>query len=390
MSPSRDRRGSGAGAGSAGDRQGAGTGAGSAAEDGACDRCLARSWLLARLAGHLELARRRIEPTLALADEALIAAVGGDQRDAVLRELSRLDIEQVRARSAQAGLELICRCDPRYPARLATLASRPAVLHVAGTLERFLDLVAEDPVAIVGARRASPYGLEVARSLGRGLARAGVTVLSGMALGIDSAAHAGALAAPGPTVAVLPAGADQAYPRSKRSLYAQVRETGAAVSELPPGSGVWRWTFPARNRIIAALSAMTVVVEAGAGSGALLTAGFARWLDRPVGAVPGRVTSPQANGTNGLLAAGAHLVRGPQDVLDVLFGAGMRVVKLDPRPDLAPELRPLLAAIGDGHDTLAALMSAGVAPHDGLAALAALELAGYVRREAGGRYSVVA
>jgi len=375
MSPARDRHGV---------RWGAGR-----AEDRACDRCLARSWLLARLAGHLELGRRRIEPTLALADQELIAAVGGEQRDSLLRELSRLDIEQVRARSARAGLDLICRCDPRYPSRLAALASRPAVLHVAGTLERFLELVAEDPVAIVGARRASPYGLEVARALGRGLASAGVTVLSGMALGIDSAAHAGALAAPGPTVAVLPAGADRPYPRGKRVLFEQIRNTGAAVSELPPGSGVWRWTFPARNRIIAALGAMTVVVEAGPGSGALLTAGFARALGRPVGAVPGRVTSPLAVGTNGLLAAGAHVVRGPQDVLDVLFGAGVRIAPPAGRPDLAPELRPLLAAIGEGHDTAAALTAAGLAPHDGLAALAALELAGYVRRESGGRYSVV-
>jgi DNA processing protein len=361
----------------------------SPANERACERCLARSWLLARLAGHLELARRRIELALALADDELIAAVGGEQRDSVRRELSRLDIDELRARSARAGLELICRCDAQYPPRLAALASQPAVLHVAGTLDRFLDLVAEDPVAIVGARRASPYGLEVARALGRGLASAGVTVLSGMALGIDSAAHAGALAAPGPTVAVLPAGADRAYPRAKRALLVEIRNTGAAVSELPPGSGVWRWTFPARNRIIAALSAMTVVVQAGARSGALLTAGFASGLGRPVGAVPGRVTSPLAAGTNGLLAAGAHMVRGPQDVLDCLFGAGAPTAKLDRRPDLRPELSSLLAAIGDGHDTAAALTAAGMAPPEGLAAVAALELAGYVRREPGGRYLVL-
>ena len=355
----------------------------------ACDGCIARSWLLARLGGHLELARARIEPVLALGDDQLIAAVGGEQRASLVRELRRLETDQLRARSERAGLELICRCDPGYPPRLAALVRPPAVLHIAGTLERFLSLAAQNPVAIVGARRASPYGLEVARALGRGLASAGVTVLSGMALGIDAAAHAGALAAPGPTIAVLPGGAERPYPAAKRSLHARIRRAGTTVSELPPGSSVWRWTFPARNRIIAALSAMTVVVEAQARSGALLTAGFARALGRPVGAVPGRVTSPHASGPNGLLAAGAHVVRAPQDVLDILFGAGARLAPLDHRPALAPELRPLLAAIGDGHDTAAAVARAGLAPGDGLAALAALELAGYVRREAGGRYTAL-
>jgi DNA processing protein len=134
---------------------------------------------------------------------------------------------------------------------------------------------------------------------------------------------------------------------------------------------------------------MTVVVEAGERSGALLTARSASALGRTVGAVPGRVTSSLASGPNGLLADGARIIRGPQDVLDELFGAGVRNVALDRKPDLAPELRALLVAIGDGHDTAAALARAGLAPEAGLAALASLELAGYVRRRAGGRFSVV-
>jgi DNA processing protein len=345
--------------------------------------------LIARLAGHLELARGRIELVLALGDEELIAAVGGEQRDSVQRELQALDVERLRAEAGRAGLGALCRCDSEYPARLEVLRSPPAVLYVSGGLERFLALVAEEPVAIVGARRATPYGLEVARSLGRGLGAAGITVLSGMALGIDSAAHAGALSAGAPTVAVLPCGADRPYPARKRALHAQIRGSGAAVSELPPGSGAWRWTFPARNRIIAALGAMTVVVEAGQRSGALLTAGFARGLGRPVGAVPGRINSSMASGPNGLLAAGAYVVRNPQDVLDTLYGAGARSVPRSEKPDLAPGLRPLLAAIADGHDTPAALTRAGFAPQDGLAALASLELAGHVRREPGGRFAVV-
>jgi DNA processing protein len=355
----------------------------------ACDRCLARPWLLVRLAGHLEPVRARIALVLGLADEDLIAAVGGDDEGAVRRELARFDAGRARERAARGGIEMICRCDPAYPSRLRALDSPPAVLHVAGGLERLLGLVSEEPVAIVGARRASPYGIEVARSLGRGLGCAGIAVLSGMALGIDSAAHAGALAAGAPTVAVLPGGADRAYPATKRALHRQIRAAGSAVSELPPGSEVWRWTFPARNRIVAALAAMTIVVEAGERSGALLTARFARSLGRPVGAVPGRVTAPLCRGPNALLAAGAYVVRGPQDVLDQLFGAGVRLAPGDEKPELAPELRVLLAAIAEGRDTTGALERAGVPAEHGLAALASLELAGYVRREAGGRFSVV-
>jgi DNA processing protein len=134
---------------------------------------------------------------------------------------------------------------------------------------------------------------------------------------------------------------------------------------------------------------MTVIVEAGERSGALLTAGVARSLGRAVGAVPGKVTSPLSSGPNALLAAGAHVVRGPEDVLDTLFGPGTCSVSVEKREDLAPELSRLLTAIAEGHDTPAALASAGVAPEQGLAALAALELAGYVRRQAGGRFSVV-
>lgn len=359
------------------------------ATDRACDRCVARSWLLARLSAHLELARGQVEPVLGLDDEELLAALGGKRRAAIWSERQRLDLRQERRHAASAGLELICRCDQSYPARLACSPSPPAVLHVAGGLERFLGLVAGDPVAIVGARTPSAYGLEMATLLGRGLGRAGLTVISGMALGIDSAAHAGALAGEGGTVAVLPGGADQPYPASKRLLHRQIQGVGAAVSELPPGAVVRRWCFPARNRIVAGLSAMTVVVEAGEGSGALLTAAFSQALGRPIGAVPGRVTSPLAAGANRLLATGAQLVSHPQDVLDRLFGAGVRAAVVKDKPELQPELRLVLTAIADGEDTTAALSRGGLAAEQGLAAVAALELAGYVRREAGGRFTVL-
>jgi DNA processing protein len=356
----------------------------------ACDRCLARTWLIRRLAGHLESARSEIDEVLALDDGDLIAAVGGGRADVVRREFEQFDSDRAREIARAARLEQICRCDPSYPNRLRELRGPPAVLHVGGGLERFLKLLEGDPVALVGARRPSPYGLEMARAIGRGLGAAGITVLSGMALGIDSAAHHGTLTADGATISVLPAGADRPYPPSKRELHRQILERGAAVSELAPRTGVWRWMFPARNRVIAALAAMTVVVEATDRSGALLTARLARELGRPIGAVPGRVTSPQAAGPHRLLAGGALVVRDAQDILDGLFGSGVLIAPRERRPDLPPELQRLLAAIADGVDTAAALSRTGVAADGGLAALAMLELTGYVRREPGGRFSVVA
>ena len=363
---------------------------GESSEARACDGCLRRSWLLARLSGHLEAVRGRIAGILALGDAELLAALAGDRAEQLAGEYEGFDATLAREQARRSGLGLLCRCAEDYPVRLRELEAPPAVLHVAGGLPRFLRLAAGEPVAVVGARRASEYGLEVARGLGRGLAASGVTVVSGMAFGVDSAAHTGALAAAGPTIAVLPGGADRPYPASKRGLHTQLRADGAVVSELPPGSPVRRWGFPARNRIVAGLAAMTVVVEAAEGSGALLTAGFGRGLGRPVGAVPGRVGSGLAAGPNELLARGARVVRDTQDVLDHLFGAGRRRARRDDRPSLSRELGALLEAISEGRDTPGALAAAGVPPEQGLAALAALELAGYVRREAGGRYAATA
>ena len=355
----------------------------------ACDACTSRTWLLGRMGGHIDRFRGRLEHVLELDDDGLISAAGGRTRARLRDELESLDLERVRARSRAAGLETICRCDPAYPPALLALPAPPAVLHVAGGLGRLLELTAAEPVAIVGSRRPSEYGREVARSLGRSLAVSGLTVISGMALGVDSAAHAGALDGGSGTVAVLPGSAERPYPAAKRALHRRILTGGAAVSELGPGTSIWRWMFLARNRIIAALSAMIVVVEATEYSGALVTARVAREIGRPVGAVPGRITSPQAAGPNGLLAAGACMVRGAQDVLDHLFGAGVRLAGA-PRARQPPaELRPLLAAIAEGHETPAALARAGFGPDQGLAALAALELGGFVRRGPGGRFSAI-
>ena len=158
------------------------------------------------------------------------------------------------------------------------------------------------------------------------------TVLSGMAFGIDACAHRGALES-GRSVAVLGCGPDVAYPAAHRSLWRRIQENGLVLSELPPGTGAWRWSFPARSRIMAALAGLTVVVEAAEGSGSLGTAEIAADLGREVGAVPGPVSSRVSAGPNCLLSDGANVVRGAEDVLDVLLGPGVRGVQSQPQPD---------------------------------------------------------
>jgi DNA processing protein len=196
-------------------------------------------------------------------------------------------------------------------------AAAPATLHVRGA--RTLDeLCAEPAVAVVGARRGSRPGEEFAFALSRGLAVAGVSVISGLALGIDAAAHAGALAGNGRTVAVLGCGIDRVYPRQNSALAATIADAGAIVSEWGVGVEPAPWRFPVRNRLIAALASVTVVVEATRRSGALITADHALALGREVLAVPGSAWSPLGEGVNALLRAGAAPVTSLEDVLDTL------------------------------------------------------------------------
>ncbi|MCW2951405.1 MAG: protecting protein DprA [Conexibacter sp.] len=360
-----------------------------------CAACLRRSWLIARMSGHIELAwraRRPLPAVLALPDEQLIAALGGDGRARIEQAYETFAADLAIERCSAAGLVALCRCDARYPGGLNDLSDPPAVVYLLGRGAEQLWAGGEEAVALVGARRATPYGLTQARSLGRGLASAGVTVVSGMALGVDASAHAGALeSAGGLTVAVLAGGADRPYPASKRALHRRIAAAGVVISEMPPGTQARRWCFPARNRIIAALACATVVVEAGERSGSLITATLAAEIGRDVGAVPGLVTSPFAAGTNGLIAEGARLVRGPQDVLEMLFGAeAPQLASARQAEQLPGDLRELLARVAGGMDTVAALTADGVGLDAALAGLAQLELQGHVRRTAGGRYATVA
>jgi DNA processing protein len=355
----------------------------------ACEACLKRTWLVARLAGWVELARhegRRLPEVLALPDEDLLAAVAPSEVARIEHQLERLDLEALRGAYAAAGLLAVCRHRPAYPQQLLDDRSAPPILASSGALPQV------PAVAVVGTRQASSDGLEIARSLGRGLAAAGVTVVSGMALGVDSAAHEGALQAGGPTIAVLAGGADVAYPRSKRALHARIRERGAVVSEAPPGFVPRRWCFPARNRIIAGLASATIVVQAAVRSGSLITAELAMDLGRDVGAVPGSPLDWRSAGVNALLRDGATVVRDAVDALDLALGVGHGLgTDADARlAGLEPVLRTLLRRVGEGHNTIDALALTPAEADAALVGLTELELLGLVTRGPGGTYQVTA
>lgn len=358
---------------------------------GACDACLRRTTLVSAIAGYLDVEWRRRDAAprvLALPDAELLAIAPAAARE----RYERFDAAVPRAVAARANVGLVCRCSQAYPVRLRALPDPPAVLHVLGD-PAALDV--PDAVAIVGARRATSYGLDVSRTLGRGLSRAGVPVVSGLALGIDAAAHEGALDGPGAgrPVAVLAAAPDVPYPQRNRMLHAAIARHGAVVSELPPGSTAFRWCFVARNRIVAALAQVVVIVEATERSGSLTTADFAADIGCTVAAVPGRVSNRTAAGTNGLIQSGAALVRDAGDVLDLLAeatGQARRVPARPPPPRLDAHLQALLAAVEEGRGALGELASGSEETRAVLAGLGELEFRGLIRRTFGGRYEPVA
>lgn len=281
----------------------------------------------------------------------------------------------------------IHRGTPDYPPGLDELPDAPDTLHGLGGRGAVARLEAETTVTIVGSRRATAYGLRMAEELGRDLAHAGITVVSGLAYGIDAAAHTGAIGAGGPTVAVLGGGPDVIYPPSHRGLHRQVLSCGAAVSEHPPGTETTKWSFPARNRIMAALARMTIIVEAAEPSGSLITAQRATELHRDVGAVPGQVGTRVAAGPHSLIRDGAALVRDAQDVLDEMLGVG-RAQVVRAGPDLEKSLCEVLDRVERGACTPDAVArAAGVASHEAAVALGRLELLGYVIVDGSGAYS---
>lgn len=286
--------------------------------------------------------RARIEGFDGISPELLDRIDGYDWRCAAEREARIAKGKDIHIVTPEGNL---------YPVRLLSTPDPPASLWMKGTLLPSDDLA----VAVVGSRNPTPYGLEKARELGRDLAAAGITVVSGMALGIDGAAHRGALEAGGRTIAVLGSGLDVCYPHRHRRLFTEIAERGAVLSEYPLGSPPEPWRFPERNRLIAGLALGTVVVEAGEKSGALRTARLALDLGREVWAVPGRTTSQASVGTNALLRDGAAgLARDAADVIaDLPFPWSAevrrepgRAIEAEAIPGLRPEEAGVLARIG--------------------------------------------
>jgi DNA processing protein len=357
----------------------------------ACPDCLRRSRLLAHLAPYIEKVATgapgsRSPELLRLSNEDLAAAVAPKVATQVLSRVGAVPERRLTTDLLAAQCWACCRHDERYPVGLHDAADAPWALIGRGDPALLERLEPEGTVTVVGARRASAYGREIAHELGRELAAAGLLVASGLAFGIDACAHRGALDA-GTTVAVLGCGADVAYPAAHRSLWRRICECGLVLSELPPGTGAWRWTFPARNRIMAALAGMTVVVEAAQRSGSLITADLAADLGRDLGAVPGPVTSRSSAGANDLLAGGACLVRGAQDVLDAMLGPGVRRAERA-GPGLESGLLAALAAVERGEETCDEVAAAlDLSGADAGSALATLEALGYVSCSMVGIYS---
>lgn len=309
--------------------------------------------------------------------------------------ITQRDIERQLEGMERLGARFIADDEPDYPEGLVHLPNAPRVLFVRGRLPRR----SEECVAVVGTRRPSPTGEQVAETLGRDLAAVGLVVVSGMARGIDAAAHKGALKAKGLTVAVLGCGLDVAYPPEHKDLMEEIGASGALVSEYPLGIAPTRSHFPLRNRIIAGLSQGVVLVECGQRSGALYTANIALELGREVMAVPGDVIRWQSDGPNSLIRQGATLVRHAADVLLALGWTTMPKTGHEPEaagPNGRAPLRPAEDAsdavqrylLHNGPataDELAAALQMPVA--DVAAALTWLELLGRVRRERGGRFA---
>ncbi|MBA3943196.1 MAG: DNA-protecting protein DprA [Herpetosiphonaceae bacterium] len=250
------------------------------------------------------------------ADPAQMALAGLDGRTSasLLHARKRLNLASEFERITARGVRLVSRDDPAYPVLLLQTATPPPLLYVRGTLtpaDRWA-------VAIVGTRKPSTYGIDAARKLAHDLAASGVTVISGLALGIDAVAHQAALQAGGRTIAVLGSGVDHLSPQTNERLGLRIIDQGAVVSEYPLGTQAAASNFPPRNRLISGLALGVMVVEAAAKSGALITVDFALEQNRDVFAVPGSIFSPRSDGTNGLIRKGALLVTSAQDVLEAL------------------------------------------------------------------------
>lgn len=318
----------------------------------------------------------------------LVAAIGPRATDALMKGAPAEALEAAVRWLAVDGHALVTLADAEYPPRLLATADPPAVLYAKGRLE----LLHAPSIAIVGSRSATPQGLRDATRFAESLGRAGLAIVSGLAAGIDAAAHLGGLASPASTVAVLGTGIDRVYPARNRALAHRIANEGLILSEFPLGTPPLRENFPRRNRIISGLALGCLVIEAALESGSLITAREAADQGREVFALPGSIHSPVARGCHALIRQGAKLVESADDVLEELSmprsgPPAARDVSGDDRNDD----HPLLSAMGsDPIDLDSLCVRAGLTPDVVSAMLMTLELEGRVGALPGGRFQQLA
>ncbi len=300
---------------------------------------------------------------------------------------NRVSLDELEQKLHIQGIQVLTWDDPAYPDRLRQIVQSPFVLYIKG------QLLAEDAwaVAIVGTRRYSSYGRQVAENITHTLARNGITIISGLARGIDGIAHRTAIDAGGRTIAVLGSGLDILYPPEHRALAEEISKEGALISDYPLGTPPDGSNFPPRNRIISGLSKIIIVIEAGERSGALITATYAAEQGKEVFAVPGKISAPMSKGTNLLIKQGAHPLLDPQDVLDLLnmtLVAEQRVIRKALPSD--PKEAVLYQAVGEEPLHVDEICSQVNLPIEEVTStLALMELKGMVRKTFGMKYVAV-
>ncbi len=304
----------------------------------------------------------------------------------IVHNRAKLDPAKEAAKLRHAGIDFICYDQPGYPENLLQIFDPPPVIFIKGSLKPADNLA----IAVIGSRKPSPYGLLVAEKLAKDLAAVGVTVVSGMARGIDTAGHKGALAGGGRTIAVLGSGLDVIYPRENKRLMDKITASGAVISEYPLGTPPEHWHFPARNRIISGLSLGTVVTEAAERSGALITSDFALDQGRDVMAVPGNIVNPLSRGPHKLIKQGARLIEGAADIIEELGLERLfpiQEVKADGKVKMSEEEKALYNLLSLEPVSLDELIDrTGFPAQKVLAALAYLEIKGFTRQMPGKLY----
>jgi len=321
-------------------------------------------------------------------DELIQVEGIGKSRASRIISFNRWNFVEKELQKAEAlNVRLMTFNDPDYPLGLRQIHDAPIVLYVKGSFEH----ADKYGISIVGSRTSTDYGMQVAETMGYRLASSGLTVVSGMARGIDTASHKGALRAAGRTIAVLGSGIDVPYPYSNRELMNKIESSGAVISEFPFGTGPNKENFPKRNRIISGLSLGVVVIEAALDSGSLITVAYALDQGREIFAVPGNITSRNSRGTNDLIKRGARLVESAEEVIDELRPLLKGILREDKKsiPDMNEDEKIMHGCLESKPKHIDSITRAiQMTPGKALSVLLSLELKGLVRQSDGKHFSL--